>query len=364
MHNVPLQSNSEGQETGNEAHTSAGSASSHWDVSGTGRDGNTASANGNWLADNTSSRDLGLAGSLRLVGRDSASGSGSGRSDVDLRGVSSEANLGNGDLGGDSSDGGTGASSSDTRLSDSGSNDDGGVLGRGDDGSTGDGDDSGDGLSAGSNAGVLVDVGSADTLEEGDGLSDDVVALTVGVQALEDGFDVVLIRAVASSVSVVLALVNHVEEGVETAGNDTGARNSLLRAWGNSSGRSRATSGSGNSGSGDRGSRGTDRGGSRSRNNGLSDGAHSGGDRDGHGGENSRSMLGRAVSDLRLAAGDGLDGGRVDGRGGVIGGDHNSGGVNDSGAAASRAGGSAGKSARSSALTLRDGGGASRDGGS
>lgn len=67
---------------------------------------------------------------------------------------------------------------------------------------------------------------SADTLEENDSLGDDLVGLTVGVNALEDVLDEDRVGAVAPGVRVVRA-ADAEQEGVQASRDNVGARKSL-----------------------------------------------------------------------------------------------------------------------------------------
>lgn len=215
-------------------------------------------------------------------------------------------------------------------LGDCGSDNDSGIGNLGDVRSTSDSDDLGDGLGTGGNDRVLGDVASADTLEEGDSLGDDVVALTVGVNAVEDVLDEVLVWAEARGILVVRALGLEVHEGVETSGNNRRARRSLSRLrrlagdWvGLLTGRL-LRSGLLLDGSLRLGRQNDSRRDSLGLGTGLRNWADSGAHRDSNS-NNVRSSLARALGDFRSTACDGLGGGRVDGRGGVVGSDKRSG---------------------------------------
>lgn len=102
------------------------------------------------------------------------------------------------------------------------------------------GSSSGDiGGDAGSDARVGVDIGGADTLEEGNGIRDDGVRLAVGVDALIDVLDEEGVGAEAGSVGVVSA-ASLEQEGVQARRDDTRARKGLNRG-----GRDRSSAGSG-----------------------------------------------------------------------------------------------------------------------
>lgn len=201
--------------------------------------------------------------------------------------------------------------------------------------STSDSDDLSDGLGTGGNDGVLRDVASADTLEEGDSLRDNVVALTVGVNAVEDVLDEVLVWAEARGVLVVRALGLEIHEGVETSGNNRRARGSLSRLrrlagdrvgllTGRLLGGGLLRSGLLLDGSLRLGRQNDSRRYSLGLGTGLRNWADSGAHRDSNS-NNVRSSLARAVSDFRSTACDGLGRGGVDGRGGVVGSDKRSG---------------------------------------
>lgn len=159
----------------------------------------------------------------------------------------------------------------------------------------------GDGVNVSDDTGVLGDVRSAETLEEGDGLRDDVVALTKGVDALVGLLDEVLVRAEAASVEVVLALSNEVEPGVQALGDDLRAGKLALRLLllGLLRRSSLALNGPGD---------------------GLGDRADGGGDRNSLGDDDSGALLATALRLLRAAVGDGLDLSGEHGGGGVVGG--------------------------------------------
>jgi hypothetical protein len=179
------------------------------------------------------------------------------------------------------------------------------------------GDDGRDGLGAGDDGRVLRCVRCADALEEDNGLRDDLVRLAMGVDAAEDVLDKDGIGAVAGSIGVVRAREAE-EPGVQAAGDDTGARESLDRAGGLGRGGRDRDEGRG------RGlllnwlSRGLllDRlAGRRGRSggDGLRDGAHGRGERYNNGGES--NGLARAVGHSRRTACDSRDNSREDGRG-------------------------------------------------
>lgn len=160
-------------------------------------------------------------------------------------------------------------------------------------------------------------MGGADTLEELGGLGDDVVAGTVGVDAVENVLDEGRVGAVAGGVGVVLA-AGREQPGAQALRDDIRARKGLNGA-----------SGDGGRGLGDRrGNRLLGRGtlgrlldglgGTRSVDDGLGDGADGGGEGNRGGDNDGSARLGGAVGDLRSARGDGLDTGGVDGGGGVV----------------------------------------------
>ena len=264
----------------------------------------------------TSSRRL-LASGRRLFasGRRLLGGGSDGR----------DADLGNGyssgdDLGGGAS--GNGGSLRDARLRNGSLNNDGGVVNCGLSGSASDSDDGSDSLGTSGDSGVLLNVRSADTLEELDRLGDDVAVLTIGVQARENGLDEFLACAVAASIGVVLALCLQVKPSVQTLGENGWARKSLLGSLG-SGGVGRLLSGGGRglalgggrlslltsrarlsllaSGSGLGLSR------SLGRSKCLGHRADGGADRDSDSDDMCAMGLSRAVGDLRSAAGDSLD---------------------------------------------------------
>lgn len=230
-----------------------------------------------------------------------------------------DGNLRDGDLSGDGLGGGRlgdGDTVRDARLGDGGLDDNGGVRDRGDGGGASDSDARGDGVNVSDDAGVLRDERSADALEELDGLGDDVVGLTVGVEAGVGLLDELLVGAEARDVKVVLALLDNVEPGVQALGDNVGARKLEVRKLGNIS----TTGGLGGLGllrllgRLSRGGGGLD----------LVNGADSGGDGNGLG--NNLGAVGRAVRDLRAAVGDGLDLSGEDGGGGHLSGGGRSGG--------------------------------------
>lgn len=131
---------------------------------------------------------------------------GGSRDDGNIISSAGEVNLGHGH-GSVDDDGGAGAGNGRAGLVGAGNNrgkvdSDGGENGN----NRGRGSSSGDiGGNAGYDARVGVDVGSADTLEEGDGIRDDRVRLAVGVDALVDVLDEEGVGAEAGSVGVVSA---------------------------------------------------------------------------------------------------------------------------------------------------------------
>lgn len=173
-------------------------------------------------------------------------------------GSGAEDDTGDGQAGADGHSA-AGAGDSLTSLVGARNNNGGGNLDGGDSsrrGSRGSSEDGGDGISASGNTGVAGHERSADTLEVADSLRDDLVGLTVGVQAGEDVLDEAGVRAVAGRISVVLA-ANAEHPGVQARGNDVRARESL-----DGTGRGAAAAGS----------RGSTRGTSRSRLDGRLDG--------------------------------------------------------------------------------------------
>ena len=212
---------------------------------------------------------------------------------------------------------------SDARLSNSGVNDNGGDISGGH-GSWGDSNDLRNGLGTSGNAGVFLDIGSADTLEEADRVGNGLVIVTEGVQAAENVLDKLLALAEAGSIGVVLALLNNVHPGVETLGDFSRARKRLGRD--NSSGSVNSLLGrgrrnnclalclglglDGGSVSVSRCLAGLD---GLSASLSLRDGADRGANRNRHGNDlGATRSLDRALSDLRSAAGDGLDRGGED----------------------------------------------------
>ncbi|KAL2291646.1 hypothetical protein FJTKL_11872 [Diaporthe vaccinii] len=164
---------------------------------------------------------------------------------------------------------------------------------------------------------VVTSVGAADTLEVLDGLRNSLVRVTISVEALVDVLNKVGVRAVAGSIGVVNTADDEVP-GAD-AGRDNGrARQSL-------SGSSRALLG----GAGNGGQLRSRRLGSRPALGGVAggeDGSLSGShradgraDSNNNGGSGSLALgdLSRAADNLGSAASDGLDGGAVDGRGGL-----------------------------------------------
>lgn len=236
-----------------------------------------------------------------------------------LDGGGRDGNLRDGDLGGDGLGGGRlgdGDTVGDARLGDGGLDDNGGVRDRGDGGGASDSDARGDGVDVSDDTRVLRDERSADALEELDGLGDDVVGLTVGVEAGVGLLDELLVGAEARDVEVVLALLDNVEPGVQALGDNVGARKLEVRKLGDIS----TTGGLGGLGllrllgRLSRGGGGLD----------IVDGADSGGDGNGLG--DNLGAVGRAVRNLRAAVGDGLDLSGEDGGGGHLSGGRRSGG--------------------------------------
>jgi hypothetical protein len=239
-----------------------------------------------------------------------AGGDGRGHRSGGLRDRSSgrDRDLRDRDLRGDcagSAAGGDGDTVGDARLSDSGGDDNSGVGHRGDSRGTSDSDDVGDGLNASDNAGVLRDVRGADALDESKTLRDDIVRVSVGIDASIDLVEELLVGAEAGNVQVVLALLDNVEEGVQARGDNRGARQRLLgllrvlRLLGALSGL-------------------------RGRRDGLGDRADGGADGNSVGDDSCLAST-RAVRNLRSTAGDGLNGGGEDSRGAVVGGGDGSG---------------------------------------
>jgi hypothetical protein len=308
---MPLQGNGNSQDGGSDAHAVASGTSSHGNARGGGRGGKTTSTDNGLVGDKslTSTGSLVAGGGRSLstgsgdIGRDSL-----GRDGTVASRAISEANLGDDDLSlngldcGGSLNGGT---ASDARLSDGSSNDDSGVVSGGDDGGASDGDVLSDRVGTSGDDGVLLGVRSADTLEEGNGLGNGVVVLSVGVQALEDVVNEVLGGTVAGSVGVVLAVINKVEEGVQAAGYNIGNLVAILGSLRSSRLLLRTSlDGLGSLVS-----------------DGLDDRVESGGNSDSLS-DNSRLASGdRAVGDLRAARGDGLDLSLVDGGDTVVAGD-------------------------------------------
>jgi hypothetical protein len=171
-------------------------------------------------------RDLRLAGLARLLNGDL----GLLRA-ASLLGRSGHGDLRNRDLGLDDSDGAAaldGGAIGDAGNGDGGINNDGGVDGGGDDGSAGDSDARGDRLTTSDDGRVLRDLRSADTLESLDSLGNDVVGLTVGVDALVDLVDQIGVLAVALLVKAVLALAEDGNPGVQAARDNLGAVRAIL----------------------------------------------------------------------------------------------------------------------------------------
>ena len=264
-------------------------------------------------------------------------------------GACGEVDLGHGHAGVDDN-GGAGARDHLTGVigagHDGGGLDNDGGVDRGD-GRRGSDSDVGGHGGVGGDAGILVNPLSADALEVGNGLGDDLVGLAVGIEAVEDVLNKGGIRAVARGIRVVAA-ANVEHEGVQAGRDDARAGKSLDRqdrgdgtgaaAVASHSRGSRASRGLGGGtgrgfggssrGLGGGSSRGLGGGASRSlgggasRNgaaldgsHGLSDGADS--RRDGDCDNRGDHRVGRAVSDGRLARGDGLGASGEDGRGAI-----------------------------------------------
>jgi hypothetical protein len=317
--------------------------------------------------------------------------SGGGGSNGDLvghRGFGSrDDDLRDSDLGGDGLGGaavGNGDTVRDAGLSDNSGDVDGGVRDRGDGGSASDSEVVGDGVDAGDDGRVLRDVRSAEALEERNSLGNNVIGLTVGVQAGEGLLDELLVGAEAGGVGVVLAGLNEVEPRVQALGDNLGARelliliilrNLFIRGLGGLLFiilRSLVIRGLGGflliflgSLRGGRGSGGRSVDGAG---DGLGDRADSGGERDGLSDDNGGVLILLAAAGLlRAAVSDGLNLSGEDGGGAVIGGGHDSGlrsrggggSGRDGGADGSLRGGSGGLGGRSlrSWSSLGDGGG-------
>ncbi len=154
-------------------------------------------------------------------------------------------------------------------------------------------DAGGDGLNSAGDGRVLGSVRLAESLESSKSLSDGVVVLAVGVQAGVGLLDEVLVGAVAGAVLVVLALLNNVEPGVDTLGNNVRASGLGRRSRGS---RGRLSANGADSGA---------------DGNGLGDKLGAVSRAVGHGG--------RAVSDGGSAGGDGDLLGLVDGGLGAVG---------------------------------------------
>jgi len=275
--------------------------------------------------------------------------SGGGGSNGDLvghRGLGSrDDDLRDSDLGGDGLGGaalGNGDTVRDAGLSDNGGDVDGGVRDGGDGGSASDSEVVGNGVDAGDDGRVLRDVRSADALEERNSLGNNVIGLTVGVQAGEGLLDELLVGAEAGGVGVVLAGLNEVEPRVQALGDNLGARELLiliilrnlfirsLRGLLLIILRSLLIRGLGGllliflgslRGGRDSGGRSVDGAG-----NGLGDRADSGGERDGLSDDNGGVLILLAAAGLlRAAVSDGLNLSGEDGGGAVIGGGHDSG---------------------------------------
>lgn len=231
-----LQSSNDGNHDQAQTKTVASGASDR-DLAGSGgsrrADGADRGPGGN-LGGGGSRRDrkvIGGSGNLLSGERDLSGGSGDVLSGSRSR-LSRNLDLRNSDLGRDDLGGAAlrdcGAIS-DARLGDSGLDDDSGVGNGGDNWGASDGEVVSDGVDVGDNTGVLVDVRSADALEERDGLGDDVISLTIGIQALVGLLNELLVGAEASDIEVVLALLDNVEPGVQALGDNFGARKGLLR---------------------------------------------------------------------------------------------------------------------------------------
>lgn len=271
----------------------------------------------------------------------------------------SKGNLGNSVLSADNASGAAtrdGSALSHARLSDSRVDNDGGDISSGH-GRRRDGDDLGDGLSTSGNARVLLDIRSADTLEEADGIGNSLVVLAKGVQAVEDVLNELLALAEAGRVCVALALLDNVQPGVEALGDLSRARqrlggdddsrssfNGLVSGGGRDNGLAfilslrLALSLDFSVGLGLRGARNLGRLGLLAGHDNLGAGLSLSDRADGSADRNSDSDdvgatggLDRALGDGRLAAGDGLNRRSEDGRGGLVRGDNNAGGL-DSGA--------------------------------
>lgn len=259
------------------------------------------------------------------TGRERSLDGGGGRGERELAGggrhrlSSRDRDLRDGDLGGDGLGGaavGDGGAILDTRLGDHSGDMDSGVGDRGNGGGTSDSEVVGDGVDASDDAGVLRDVRSADTLEEGNGLGDNVIGLTIGVQAGEGLLDELLVGAEAGNVKVVLALSDNVEPGVQALGDNLRARKLLLGLilLGGLRGISHH-----------RNLRGLGRGGSDDRAcDSLGDWADSGGQRDGLGDNDGGALLATTLGLLRATVSDGLDLSGEDSGGSVVGCGHDS----------------------------------------
>lgn len=192
--------------------------------------------------------------------------------------------------------------------------DDGGIDG-GDGGRGSDGDVGGNG-GVGGDAGVGVHPLAADTLEVGDGLGDDGVGLTVGVEAVVDVLDELGVRAVARGVGVVGA-ANEEHEGVQAGRDDVGAGEGLdgLDRAGDAGGV--AAAGHRGGGRASRGSRADSARSSVGLNAGQGLGHRANSSRDSDSDDSGDNRVGRAVGDRRLARRDGLGARGEDGRGAV-----------------------------------------------